>query len=162
MDNPNAHLTQGQGPFRPPSAQELSAANQRVRELEAQVARLQSVVNVNTGGDLISLLNTAITVEGASVDIEGDDEAIIVTIDGATINEDDEIVGPSQDFEVEFHVEFEGVLTVRARSEFEADDAVSDALENFRWELDSLDVDEDDTIVDQRVGSVELTHRFRG
>jgi hypothetical protein len=155
------HLLHGAGPFNPPTNDELTRAQARIADLEARVLRQSEALAIRTGSDLEHLLASGIDVDDIEVEVENGADEIVVRISNAQVNDDDEIVGVAQEFEVEFTVEISGSLTVIASNEDEADDYVSNALDGYRWELDSIEVEEDDHVVDQRSHGVDISHRVR-
>jgi hypothetical protein len=167
------HLTLGPGPFQPPKRSELEDAQARISYLEAEVEALRADEadasqrareaedalrrprTATTGSDLVDLVSQAINFD-VDVDIEGTEDCISLHINGATLDQWDEINQAIQEFQVRFSLSVDGRATVRAASEDEADDLVRDALNSWRWAVESTQPDEGDEVTDVEVDSPDV------
>jgi hypothetical protein len=164
----NEHLIHGQGAFRPPSHSELIAAqqalttaNSRIGELEAQNRAQYAALSAADAPGLTELLHLAIDVDDLDIEVEADEDSISVRIGGATINDNGDIVAPSQEFEVEFEVAIRGSFTVTASDEFEASERTDDVLRGFINELSFIEPDSEEGVSFIQVEHPDEDYRIR-
>jgi hypothetical protein len=135
----------GNGPFQP-GAPLLATIDRLTAERDELLTTLQDVRNLTravTLADLESIIATAIPVEDVSIDSENGDGSIIITIEGVVADEDDELVAPVREFEVEYELTVRGSLTVNARDEDDANDIVDTLLANWSAEVENTEPDID-------------------
>lgn len=137
MNPADRGITLGNGPFQPPTAHEAATLEEKVRNLEARIERLQPylVYTLDTPGDLEALLARALPGE-VSVDVVSDEDSIEVHVDNLTVNDDGEFTQPSEEYEVRATITLHVGFHVEASGYREADERAADALAELSDDLD--------------------------
>lgn len=123
----------------------------RINKLETQLAEalMQARPEIRTGPDLVNHLNRVIPIDHEAVVHLDDDDNMVITLDGASL-EGEDIIANRHDFECEFEVVVSGTLTVSASSDVDVDNIVENMLrelsEDINWSITSSPYPERDGV----------------
>lgn len=159
------NVTIGAGPFQPPSPDQVRLLREslQVAEAEADTLRtanrdLAAAFNAHTADALVALVARALPGTDGDVSIDHDDDEIVVTIRGLTINGDGNIAPPLHEFELSTTVSFEHSATIRATDEDTARDLYADLLRDELGDV-TIELNDYDGVIEEQY-SYDAEHGY--
>lgn len=159
------NVTIGAGPFQPPSPDQVRILRESLRVAEAEADSLRTanrdlaaVLRAHTADALVALVARALPGDDAEVTIDHDDDEIVVTIQGLTINADGNIAPPLHEFELSTTVSFEHNATIRATDEDTARDLYAELLRDELYTV-TIELNDYDGVIEEQY-SHDAEHGF--